>query len=47
MTKDSLGDRMKDYYEDRSRFYLTRRTPVIMRLDGKAFHINQRLYKTI
>lgn len=38
MRKDSLGDRMKNNYEDRQRFYLTRRTPVIMRLDGKAFH---------
>jgi len=38
MKKDSLGDRMKDYYEDRAKTYLTRRTPVIMRLDGKAFH---------
>jgi len=36
--KDGLGDRMKSFYEDASRFYLTRRTPVIMRLDGKAFH---------
>lgn len=38
MKKDSLGDRIKGNYEDRQRFYLTRRTPVIMRLDGKAFH---------
>lgn len=38
MKKDSLGDRIKSNYEDRQRFYLTRRTPVIMRLDGKAFH---------
>jgi len=37
-SKDSLGDRMKKYYEDRYRFYLTRKTPVILRLDGKAFH---------
>ncbi len=29
---------MKHNYEDRSRLFLTRRTPVIMRLDGKAFH---------
>lgn len=36
--KDSLGDRMKGNYENRTRFYLTRRTPVIIRLDGKAFH---------
>lgn len=30
--------RMKDNYESRSRTYLTRRVPVIMRVDGKAFH---------
>ena len=36
--KDSLGDRIKNNYENRYRFFLTRRTPVIMRLDGKAFH---------
>lgn len=35
--KDSLGDCMKTY-EAVSRFYLTRRMPVIIRLDGKAFH---------
>jgi len=29
---------MKSNYESRSRTYLTRRTPVIIRLDGKAFH---------
>lgn len=33
-----LGDRMKAHYENRQRFYLTRRTPVIIRLDGRAFH---------
>ncbi len=37
-TKDELGNRMKHYYEDPYRFYLTRRTPVIIRVDGKAFH---------
>ncbi len=37
-SKDSLGDRMKEFYENRSKSYLTRRTPVIIRLDGKAFH---------
>jgi len=37
-TKDSLGDRMKLNYENRSKTYLLRRTPVIIRLDGKAFH---------
>lgn len=35
--RDSLGDRMKTY-ENVSRNYLTRRTPVIIRCDGKAFH---------
>ena len=33
-----IGNRMKDNYENRYRFYLTRRTPVIIRLDGKTFH---------
>lgn len=32
MTRDSLGDRMKDYYENRYRYTLTRRTPVIIRI---------------
>lgn len=36
--KDSLGDRMKNNYENRSKTYLTRRVPVICRLDGRAFH---------
>lgn len=35
--KDSLGDRMKTY-EAVSKSHLMRRTPVIIRLDGKAFH---------
>ena len=30
--------RIKNNYEGRSRTFLTRRTPVIIRLDGKAFH---------
>ena len=37
MTKDNLGNRMKGY-EDITRNYLTKRTPVILRIDGKAFH---------
>lgn len=37
MKKDSLGDRMKTY-ESISKTFLTRRVPVIIRLDGKAFH---------
>lgn len=35
---DSLGDRIKSNYENRARHQLTRRTPVIIRVDGKAFH---------
>jgi len=35
--KDSLGDRIKSY-EDAYRISLPIRMPVIIRLDGKAFH---------
>jgi tRNA(His) 5'-end guanylyltransferase len=35
---DSLGDRMKRQYEDRTRYMLPRRTFTILRCDGKAFH---------
>lgn len=35
---DSLGDRMKGQYEDRTRLMLPRRTHTILRADGKAFH---------
>jgi tRNA(His) 5'-end guanylyltransferase len=35
---DSLGDRMKQQYEDRTRYMLPRRTYTIIRLDGRAFH---------
>ncbi len=38
MKKDSLGDRMKEQYENRTRYSLPRRTYTIIRLDGKAFH---------
>lgn len=34
---DALGDRMKEY-ENISRIYLTKRTPAILRIDGRAFH---------
>lgn len=37
MDKTSLGDRMKGY-ELTARTTLLRRTPVILRVDGKAFH---------
>lgn len=33
-----IGERMKKNYEDRSRIKLLRKTPVIIRLDGKSFH---------
>jgi tRNA(His) 5'-end guanylyltransferase len=35
---DDLGKRMKEYYEHVYRFGLTRRMPVAIRIDGKAFH---------
>lgn len=36
--KDALGDRIKSQYEDRTRFFLPRRTYTVIRVDGKAFH---------
>lgn len=45
MDKTTLGDRMKNNYENISRYYLTRRTPVICRIDGKAFHTFTRGFK--
>jgi tRNA(His) guanylyltransferase len=44
MKKDSLGDRMKTY-EGVTKNFLTRRTPVIIRIDGKAFHSFTRGFK--
>lgn len=35
---DDLGIRMKTYYEQISKTKLMRRTPVVIRIDGKAFH---------
>ena len=35
---DDLGKRMKEYYEQVPKFCLYRRTPVAIRIDGKAFH---------
>lgn len=37
MTNDSLGDRMKNY-ENSFRHYLSKRMPVILRVDGSHFH---------
>jgi len=34
----AIMTRMKKNYENRSKTFLTKRVPVIMRLDGKAFH---------
>ena len=36
--KDSLGERMKTYYEAIPKTRLMRRTPVAIRIDGRAFH---------
>lgn len=41
---DTLGDRMKGY-ENISRIYLTKRCPIIIRIDGKAFHSFTRGFK--
>ena len=45
MKKDNLGDRMKENYDNRAKTQLLRRTPVIIRLDGKAFHTFTRGFK--
>lgn len=36
--RDALGARMKEYYEQVPKYRLFRRTPVAIRIDGKAFH---------
>jgi tRNA(His) 5'-end guanylyltransferase len=36
---------MKENYENRYRFKLTRRTPIIVRVDGKAFHSFTKYFK--
>ena len=35
---DKLGMRMKEFYETIPKARLMRRTPVAIRIDGKAFH---------
>ena len=42
---DELGKRMKEYYENIPKIKLMRRTPVIIRIDGKAFHTFTRGFK--
>lgn len=38
MDKTTIGDRIKNNYENITRYYLTRRMPVIIRVDGRSFH---------
>ncbi len=45
MVKDNLGDRMKEFYENRSKTYLCRRMPAIIRIDGCHFHSFTRGFK--
>lgn len=42
---DALGARMKENYENISKTKLLRRTPVAIRIDGKAFHTFTRGFK--
>ena len=42
---NDLGNRMRSFYEDRGRVYLTRRTPAILRIDGRAFHTFTKRFK--
>lgn len=45
MLRDDLGNRMKTFYEQIPKIKLMRRTPVIIRIDGKAFHTFTRGFK--
>lgn len=42
---DDLGTRMKTFYEQIPKTKLMRRTPVVIRIDGKAFHTFTRGFK--
>lgn len=42
---DELGQRMKEFYETIPKTRLMRRTPVAIRIDGKAFHTFTRGFK--
>ena len=42
---DELGKRMKEYYENIPKTKLMRKTPVAIRIDGKAFHTFTRGFK--
>ncbi len=41
----TLDERMKEFYEFPYRQFLTRRTPIILRIDGKAFHTYTKNYE--
>lgn len=43
--RDDLGIRMKEFYENIPKTKLMRRTPVAIRIDGKAFHTFTRGFK--
>ena len=43
--RDSLGNRMKEYYESIPKTKLMRRTPVAIRIDGRSFHTFTRGFK--
>jgi len=42
---NDIGDRFKQNYEAPARHLLTRRTPVIVRVDGRAFHTFTRKFR--
>lgn len=42
MKYDELGTRMKENYENRSKSYLLRRCPVIIRVDRVCFRVNSK-----
>lgn len=41
----AIGNRFKTNYENPYRVYLTRRTPVVIRVDGRAFHTFTRQFE--
>ena len=41
----NLGERIKNFYEQRNRTFLLRKVPVILRIDGKAFHTFTKKYQ--
>ena len=45
MQKDDLGTRMKEFYENRSKTLLTRKIPIVVRVDGRSFHTFTRQFE--